>query len=261
MNYRPKEIIELYKHIQPSGKLFPVSTNLDFWDSLYTDNSAVIDRDFARRFAHFQYLDFMEGETLEEAIQDFKSDVLSVLTMNQKRYAEMYRVFLITDEEDPITYNYDMEETTGAQKTTSKYGQTSATKGEETFTKGSETFTKGEQINKDGAVTNTHNVAPFDSNTLVAESSDEKNSQNITEGQRQDINGQRQDTYGSRTDTTQEHTDVVDYDEWTLTRKGNIGTQTAADILRLHTGYWTEHYKFMSLIFDDICKALLLVGD
>ena len=166
-------------------------------------------------------------------------------------------------------------ETTGAQKQTNTYGATSATKGTEQFTKGSETFdkgsetiTKGQQINTEGELTTTHNVTGFNSNTLVPESSDTKGSQTITEGQRIDTEGQRQDTYGqridtygSRTDTTLEHVDTVDNDEWTLSRKGNIGVQTAGDILRIHTEFWTEHYKFMSLIFEDICKALLLVGD
>lgn len=269
------DIMELYKALQPSGKLFPVSTNLTFWDALYPTNSAVIDREFARRFARFIYFDVFESDDIAEAINNFKADVLSVLTMNQKKYAEMYRVFLVSDNDDPITYNYDMTETTGAQKQTNTYGETSATKGTEQFTKGSETFdkgsetiTKGQQVNTEGEVTNTHNVTGFNSNTLVAESSDTKGSQTITEGQRIDTEGQRQDTYGqridtygSRTDTTLEHVDTVDNDEWTLTRKGNIGVQTAGDILRIHTEFWTEHYKFMSLIFEDICKALLLVGD
>lgn len=272
---RQHNIMAMYKSLQPSGKLFPVSTNLTFWDAVYTNNSAVIDREFARRFSGFKYYDVWDSEDTAAAVNNFKADVLSVLSTNQKKYAEMYRVFLVTDEEDPITYNYDMTETTGAQKQTNTYGATSATKGTEQFTKGSETFdkgsetiTKGQQINTEGELTNTHNVTGFNSNTLVPESSDSKGSQTITEGQRIDTEGQRQDTYGqridtygSRTDTTLEHVDTVDNDEWTLTRKGNIGVQTAGDILRIHTEFWTEHYKFMQLIFEDICKALLLVGD
>lgn len=298
-----RTIKELYKELQPNGRLFPINTDLDFWDGIYPDNSEVIDREFARRFSSFRYFDFMEAETLSESISNFKADVLSVLSTNQKRYAEMYRVFLVTDEEDPITYNYDMTETTGAQKQTNVYGGTSFTKGQETFTKGSETFTKGletittgsqtltkgeeqdtkgQQINTEGAVTNTHSVAPYDSITLMNESADDKTSQEITEGQRIDTFGQRvdtngqridtnaeredtysqrQDTESARTDTTTSHTDTISNDAWTLTRKGNIGVQTAGDILRIHTEYWTETYKFIQLIFDDICKSLLLIGD
>lgn len=258
---RQHNIMDMYKNLQPSDKLFPVSTNLTFWDAVYTNNSAVIDREFARRFSGFKYFDVWDSESLTAAINNFKADVLSVLTTNQKKYAEMYRVFLVSDTDDPITYNYDMTETTGAQKVTNTYGETSATKGQETFDKGQETFDKGSQTNNEGTITNTHNVAPYDSNNLVAESNDVKTAQDFTDGARQDTYGARRDTYGQRTDTTEEHTDTIDTDEWTLTRKGNIGVQTAGDILRIHTEFWAEHYKFMSLIFEDICKALLLVGD
>lgn len=256
MNYKPFQIIDLYKHVQPSGKLFPEDTSLDFWDNIYykeasgndagVDNHEVIDREFARRFSHFLYMDFMEEAAIADSLEDFKKDVLSVLSCNQKKYAEMYRVFLVSDEDDPITYNYDMTETTGAQHSEIEYGGTSATKG-------SETFTKGQQQNTEGAVTNTHNVAPFNSG-LMADSSDDRTAQTFTDGERIDTNGQR-------TDTTTAHTDKTDTNAWTLTRKGNIGTQTAADILSKHSGYWTETYKFLQMIFDDICKALLLVGD
>lgn len=259
--FKPFTVLDLYKHVQPSGKLFPVSTSFEWWDDVYTSKSAVYDREFARRFANFIYFDFLKAEAVAGSVADFKADVLSILTLNQKKYAEMYRAFVVSDQDDPLTYNYDMTETTGAQHSETKYGATSATKGQESYTKGSETITKGEQQNTDGAVTNTHSVAPFNSVSPQAESSDAKTAQTYTEGQRQDINGQRQDTYGSRTDTTLEHTDEMDSDEWTLTRRGNIGVQTAGDMLRIHTDYWTNHFKFMEMIFEDICKQLLLVGN
>lgn len=273
--FKPKKIIELYKSILPAGELFPSNTNFDFWDEVYGAASAEYDREFARRYKNFLYFDFLEAETTSDALTNFKSDVLSILTFNKKRYEEMYRVFLVEDEDDPITYNYDMIETTGAQHTETEYGATSQTKGQETFTKGQETFTKGEeqltkgsQSNTVGGTTNTHSVAPYNVQTLTPESSDEITQQSNTEGQRIDTEGQRidtnsqrQDTNSARTDTALAHTDQVDSDEWTLTRRGNIGTQTAADILRLHSTYWTEQYKFMQLIFDDIAAQLLLIGD
>lgn len=273
--FKPKKIIELYKSILPAGELFPTNTSFDFWDEVYGAASAEYDREFARRYKNFLYFDFLEAETTSDALTNFKADVLSILTFNKKRYEEMYRVFLVEDEDDPITYNYDMIETTGAQHTETEYGATSQTKGQETFTKGQETFTKGEELltkgsqsNTIGGTTNTHAVAPYNVQTLTPESSDTLSSQSNTEGQRIDTEGQRidtnsqrQDTNSARTDTALAHTDQVDSDEWTLTRRGNIGTQTAADILRLHSTYWTEQYKFMQLIFDDIAAQLLLIGD
>lgn len=255
------KIRELYKNLSAGAHLLPTSTGIEFWEAVYTANASVIDREFARRFADFAYFDFLGADDKDEATTNLKADVLSILTFNQKRYEEMYRVFLVADADDPITYNYDMTETTGAQHTETEYGATSATKGQETFTKGSETFTKGAQENTEGAVTTTHNVAPMNSTTPIADSSDGKTSQTFNDGQRLDTYSQRQDTTGSRTDTTNAHTDQYDSDEWTLTRRGNIGVQTAGDILRIHTEYWTEKYKFLQLIFDDIAKQILMIGD
>ena len=273
--FKPKKIIELYKSILPAGELFPTSTSFDFWDDVYGAASAEYDREFARRYKNFLFFDFLEAETTSDALTNFKSDVLSILTFNKKRYEEMYRVFCVTDEDDPLTYNYDMVETTGAQHTETEYGATSQTKGQEIFTKGQETFTKGEeqltkgsQSNTIGGTTNTHAVAPYNVSTLTPESSDTMTQQSNTEGQRIDTEGQRidtnsqrQDTNSARTDTALAHTDQFDSDEWTLTRRGNIGVQTASDMLRLHTQYWTEQYKFMQLIFDEIAAQLLLIGE
>ena len=230
---KPFKVIDLYKAVGIGESLLPTGTGFDFWEETYEANTAVYDREFARRFTSFEYFDFMDAETIAEARENFHADVLSILTFNEKRYAEMYRVFLVEDEDDPITYNYDMVETTGAQHTES--------------VKGEQTNTTGAQENTTGAQTDTHNVAPYNTSTLTAESSD--------------VSGSRTDNFGEREDTDGERTDTYDSDEWTLTRKGNIGVQTAADILRLHTHYWTETYKFFNLIFDDIAKQLLMVGD
>ena len=122
--------IDLYKNLPSGTSLFPTSTNFEFWDDVYKNaDKAVYDREFVRRYSGFRYYDFMEADAVSDAISDFKADVLSVLTINQKKYAEMYRIFLLTDEEMPITYNYDMTETTGAQHSETNYGATSETQG------------------------------------------------------------------------------------------------------------------------------------
>ena len=247
-------IIDLYKSLPAGGKLLPVNTGFDFWDDVYEDNSAAYDREFARRYSGFQYYDFLEAEEKADAISDLKADVLSILTINQKKYAEMYRIFLLSDEDMPITYNYDMTETTGAQHSEVEYGATSATKGQETFTKGQEEITKGSQQNTEGEVTNSHNVAPYNQTSPVLESSDVKSAQTYTDGQ-------RIDTTSARTDTTLAHTDSTDSDAWTLTRKGNIGTQTAADVANSFVKFFDNSFKFMLMIYEDIAKQLLMIGD
>lgn len=230
---KPFKVIDLYKAIGTGESLLPTGTGFDFWEETYEANTAVYDREFARRFTTFEYFDFMDADTIVEARENFHSDVLSILTFNKKRYEEMYRVFLVEDEDDPITYNYDMVETTGAQHTES--------------TKGSQQNTTGQQQNTVGQYTDTTSTNVADASTLKVASQDQTSEHVDTLGQRIDTEGQRKDEY--------------DADEWTLTRRGNIGVQTAGDILSIHTRYWTETYKFFNLIFDDIAKQLLMVGD
>lgn len=230
---RPRKVIELYKALGSEEALLPTGTGFTFWENTYEANPAIFDREFVRRYTSFEVFDFLDGDTIEESKANFKADVLSILTFNKKRYEEMYRVFLVSDEDDPITYNYDMTETTGAQ-------HTSSVKGEQQNTIGAQENTTGQQ-------TDTHNVAPYNTAALSPETSDVSSARTDNLGQRQDTEGQRTDTYDSNA--------------WTLTRRGNIGVQTAGDILAIHTRYWSETYKFFNLIFDDIAKQLLMVGD
>ena len=110
----------------------------------------------------------------------------------------------------------------------------------ETFGKTKVTSVYGSHTDTIGQVQDTHSVAPFNSTIPQVES--------------QDTTAQRSDTIGS-------HTDTVDGDAYTNTRKGNIGVQNSANIATDFTRYWSETYKFMSMIFDDICKQLLMIGD
>lgn len=213
------KIIEMFKDLGENETLLPTTTGFAWWTGSYEVATSAYDREFARRFSDFEYFDFLEGDDLDEAIVNFHNDVLSILTFNQKKYAEMYRIFVATDTQIPFDYNYDMTETYGATKTTSVYG--------------SHTDTIGQ-------IQDTHSVAPFNSIVPQVES--------------QDTTAQRQDIIGS-------HTDTVDGQQVTNTRKGNIGVQTAGDIARVFTDFWNNHYKFMSMIFDDICKQLLMIGE
>lgn len=226
-------IIDLYKNLGSGEHLLPTNTGLTFWEAIYTANASVMDREFARRFAGFKYFDFLGADDKDEATSNLQADVLSILTFNKKRYEEMYRIFLVADNDFPFIYNYDMMETTGAQHSETLYGATQDT--------------KGQQINTIGERTDSHNTAPFNSTTAILESSD--------------VASQQQNTEGQRVDSSTAHTDEYDSNEWTLHRQGNIGTQNAANIAEDFTAYWTEMYKFMKLIFDDICKQLLFVGD
>ena len=236
-------IIDLYKHcvendntpLLPPFEADPENPAwYDFWANTYFANEGsyeAYDREFARRYRNFFYYDFLEADSLNDALQDFWTDCASILQLNQKKYQEMYRIFVLSDEDMPITYNYDMTEQTGKQKTT--------------FDKGSQENTYGARTDTIGAIDNTHKVAPFNT------TSPQTDSQDIT-AQRSDITGQHTDTDGSRRDTTES-------DAWTLTRRGNIGTQTAADVAGSFVKFFDNNFKFVLMIFEDICKQLLMI--
>lgn len=239
------KIIDMYKYCVDNNNtpLLPPLTNetenpawYDFWANTYDtsgDTYKAYDREFARRYADFEYEDFLDATGMSNIITNFHSDITSLLQLNQKKYQEMYRIFLLTDEEMPVTYNYDMTETTGKQKTT--------------FDKGQQQDTIGQRQDTIGEITDTHKVAPFNSNNAQVESSD-------TTSSHTDTIGQHTDTYGTRKDTTES-------DEWTLTRKGNIGTQTAADVANSFVKFFDNNFKFMLMIFEDIVKQMLYIGD
>ena len=239
------KIIDMYKHCVDNDNV-PLLTPLvnesedpvwyDFWANTYNvgdDTYMAYDREFARRYADFEYEDFLDASEMSDIMTDFWTDIYSLLQLNQKKYQEMYRIFLLTDEQMPVTYNYDMTETTGKQTTT--------------FDKGQEQDTIGQRQDTIGEITDTHKVAPFNSNTAQVESSD-------TTSSHTDTIGQHIDTYGTRKDTTTA-------DEWTLTRKGNIGTQTAADVANSFVKFFDNNFKFMLMIFEDIIKQMLYIGD
>jgi len=243
-----KTVFSLYKALGTGEKLLPTITGFDWWERSYTANATALDREFARRYRNFRYYDFLEDRdtTDAESLLDFKADVLSILTLNQKKYAELFRIYIIADNDMSLTYNYDMIETTGAQHSETNYGA-------HEYEYGGTSETKGEQTNTYGAQTDTHSVAPFNTATPAVESQD-------TTQQYTNTDGSRTDTSLAHTDTDKAHKDEYDSNEWTLTRRGNIGVQTGADIARIFENFWLNN-KFMQLIFEDICKQLLLVGE
>lgn len=236
-------IIDLYKYCVENDNtpMFPPYESdpdtpawFDFFGLTYfaTEESyKAYDREFSRRYRNFLYYDFMGADNLQDALADFQNDVNAILQLNQKKYQEMYRIFVLSDEDMPITYNYDMTETTGKQKTT--------------FDKGSQENTYGQRTDTIGQIENTHNVAPFNTTTPQTDS--------------QDITAQRTDTTGQHTDTDGSRKDTTESDAWTLTRRGNIGTQTAADVAGSFVKFFDNDFKFMLMIFEDICKQLLMI--
>ena len=272
-----KTVKEMYESAVLKDTALLSTYNGDFWNE-YIVNHKEYDRLFMRMFKSFKYFLQDGNESIDDVLTNFIEDVKLHLTVNSKKYSELYRTYIVTDDDYMLLDNYNVKETMNKQNsyegsdvlggrddtTNNTIGaittNTTSTIGATTT---STTSTIGEQSN-----TEIKKVSPYDSNEFSNESGTDSSF-----GTRSDSGNT---TTNEHTDngntTTNEHTDNLTFtkgqqtdshsnnstESYELTRKGNIGVQTGADMLRKHDSFWTP-YEFYTMIFKDICKELLLV--
>lgn len=206
------------------------------WWAEYVTNFTDFDAIFTKMFKTFVYYDQDSEETVEEIQSDFTDTVKRWLMMNAKKYAELWIVNTIPDDEAyALTNNYDMHETYSGNNSVAG----SSITGQRTDVTIDQT---GEQ--EQGTL---NKVTGWNSNT---ENSQDSNSSVV--GSREDTHqftkGQEQDT--SRSQGTDAHT---------LRRWGNIGIQSVDDMIAKRIRTW-ENFNFYQIVFNDICKNFLLIG-
>ena len=227
----------------------------DFWNE-YIQNHKEYDRLFMRMYKNFIYFLQDGNESVDVVLTYFVEDVKLHLMVNSKKYSELYRTYVVNDTDYMLLDNYNVKESMNKQNSYEgndvlgkRDDVTNDTIGAITT---NTTSTIGEQTNSE-----IKKVSPYDSNSFNNESGTDSN-------------------FGTRSDsgntTTNEHTDNLTFtkgqqtdshsntstESYELTRKGNIGVQTGADMLKKHNSFWTP-YEFYTMIFKDICKELLLV--
>lgn len=224
-------VLQMYKSLTPEQTLLPTDTGYEWW-SEYESLPGAFDREFTRMFAGYKYDDIFR----DSLITDWHLDIKALFAKNAKKYAEFYRIHTVTDEDMPLSYNYDMTEKMDKDTTdasTAKVGQRTDVNN----------FTQGTQIND-----NVDKVTGWNSASENVSTSNKSGS-----GSRNDIT---QFTKGAE-EQTQRGTGTEDY---TLTRKGNIGVQTAADIARIFLNFWDDpRTNLYQVIFMDICRELLRI--
>lgn len=227
----------------------------DFWNE-YIQNHKEYDRLFMRMFKNFIYFLQDGSESIDVVLTNFIEDVKLHLMVNSKKYSELYRTYVVSDNDYMLLDNYNVKETMSKQNSNEGSDVLGARNDVTNDTIGAittnTTSTIGEQTNSE-----IKKVSPYDSNSFNNESGTDS-------------------SFGTRSDsgntTTNEHTDNLTFtkgqqtdshsntstESYELTRKGNIGVQTGADMLKKHNSFWTP-YEFYTMIFKDICKELLLV--
>lgn len=272
-----KTVKEMYESAVLKDTALLSTYNGDFWNE-YIVNHKEYDRLFMRMFKSFKYFLQDGNESIDDVLTNFIEDVKLHLMVNSKKYSELYRTYIVKDDDYMLLDNYNVKETMNKQNsyegsdvlgerddiTNDTIGAiTTNTTNTIGATTTSTTSTIGEQSN-----TEIKKVSPYDSNEFSNESGTDSSF-----GTRSDSGNT---TTNEHTDngntTTNEHTDNLTFtkgqqtdshsnnstESYELTRKGNIGVQTGADMLKKHNSFWTS-YEFYTMIFKDICKELLLV--
>lgn len=263
-----KTVNQIYTYAKNNSTSLLGTNSFDFWAD-YVSNYSIYDRYFRDTFLKFYYwIDFDEDSTDETIFTDFTEAVQSHLYINAKRYSELYQVQSLADDAYDIVNNYDLTENstrlnTGTVSNAAGAQDNSYTKGASTATDSygadTRTLTEGAQTN-----TETHTVSPYDTSDL---SNDTEITTDAGEKTTTDTKAAKIDTHstiavtdsetiGEKTDT---RTDNLS-ESITLTRKGNIGVATAAQIIGGHIDLW-ERFNFFKMIFDNIAKEYLLVSD
>ena len=250
-----KTVKEMYESAVSKDTALLSTYGGDFWNE-YIQNHKEYDRLFMRMFKSFIYFLQDGSESIDVVLTNFIEDVKLHLMVNSKKYSELYRTYVVNDADYMLLDNYNVKESMNKQNSyegSDVLGKrddvTNDTIGAITT---NTTSTIGEQTNSE-----IKKVSPYDSNNFNNESGTDSN-------------------FGTRSDsgntTTNEHTDNLTFtkgqqtdshnnnstESYELTRKGNIGVQTGADMLKKHDSFWTS-YEFYTMIFKDICKELLLV--
>ena len=283
-----KTVKEMYESAVLKDTALLSTYNGDFWNE-YIQNHKEYDRLFMRMFKSFIYFLQDGNESIDDVLTNFIEDVKLHLMVNSKKYSELYRTYIVNDDDYMLLDNYNVKETMSKQNsyegsdvlgeradvTNDTIGavttNTTSTIGATTT---NTTSTIGEQSNSE-----IKKVSPYDSNTFNNESGTDSSfgkrsdSGNTTTNEHIDSgNTTTNEHTDSGNTTTNEHTDNLTFtkgqqtdshsnnstESYELTRKGNIGVQTGADMLKKHDSFWTS-YEFYTMIFKDICKELLLV--
>ena len=248
-------ISDVYKQNAASGTKMLSDFPADFWADYRTDYQKY-DKVFRRMFNSFYYFMQSPEEEAVDVANNFREDVYNHLLINEKKYEELFRIQEIPDADYSLTDNYDVTENlrrNGTESNDNTYGQRIDSG---SFTKGSRTDsgtqTKGQQTDS-----NTESVAPYDSVSFSPDKYTE-----ILSGSRLDVTGFTEgQQIDSSSNTKGQQIDNLDKsftENYTLTKKGNIGVQTATDMIKKHKDFW-DLWSFYEYIFKEISRELLLI--
>lgn len=215
--------------------------DITFWHD-YVENYERYDKLFRRMYASFRYFLQEPVSQFDELIEseigditlDFTDEVYNHLMVNAKKYEELYRVNVVSDNDYSIVDNYNVTEV--MERETSKT---------EADVYGSRTDTTDDTIGDRedtslGAIEGFNSSSFTDRDRTTINTGEQENSRNFLKGQQSDSHT------GSGTE------------DYTFTKRGNIGVKTVSQVIAEHINLW-EKWEFYTYIFQEISSELLLV--
>lgn len=263
-------LIDIYKEISSNNELLLTNYSSDFWLD-YIANHQTYDRIFARRFAS-RYHYSIGG--YDASIDDWTQDVYGHLLLNDARYHQLWRVHVVPDSEYAFKDNYDVLETMERNTTNDTDNMIGVTEYETRHSIPEHTETIGAVHTRETERAPETEVDT--TNSVYPENNDHKhksdNSNTVTSTLKDGIKDSNTDEYTNKFGA-QIITDVYKdkgrgdniYSQgkevYELRRKGNIGVQTATDVIRIHCDFWINRFNFYNLVFDEINAELLNLVD
>lgn len=208
------------------------SLSNDFWFE-YKDNHEYYDKYFARRYKSFRFYgqDIDDDNPVEDVYAEFTEAVKTYLMLNDKKYSELYKIEVLANNTSP-TGDYNITETKSGTKTI-----------DTEYVSGSRQDTSSDTV---GAESST-----------VIDSTKAYNSTEFIEVGKSTSTSQPRTDSGTSTKGQQTDTEDKDYTEaHTITTTGT--KDNPSENLEKYKEVWSS-FSFYSMIFDDICKELLLV--
>lgn len=272
---KQKTVKDMYSWARQNNVNLLSDFNADFWQD-YLKSPAEYDHIFTRMFRSFRYFLQEEGDDISLITTEFINDVKGVLTMNAKRYGELYQINVLSNDAYDIVNNYDIDE----RENTKVVGTNTDTFGARSDSTDDSTMEHQDTVNTTvGAVTDTLNVGEqisSDKNDIAGFNSSNYSDADLltrTNGARIDsTNTSEQNNTEIRNYGKQDNLRTFDKGEQhdshsntntverTFVRTGNIGVKSAPQILGEHVEFWSV-WQFYEMIFKDISKELLLVSD
>lgn len=210
------------------------STSLtsDFWDE-YKDNHEYYDWFFARRYGSFRIYgqDIDDDNPVADVYADFIQAVKIHLMLNDKKYTELYKIETLNESVSP-TGDYHITETKSGTRSIDTEYVSGSRQDSSTDNIGAESGTVIDS-------TKAYNSTEFlEVGKSVSTTQPRTDTSSISKGQQTDTEDK---------DYTENHT---------ITTTGT--KDNPSENLEKYKEVWS-HFSFYSMVFDDICKELLLV--